>query len=1117
MGGIVDFLTRLVALFTDAVAPGDTRRPLPTILNGTEAKVAKLGDVTLDGASFDAWLSRFRSLLDDAALRETLLVRVLQLKLPRIAGPAGVWLPSGAAMPALLPLVQPPWRGLWVYAENQWYTFPLPLLMDVLLQREGYTRGRLTTLAAAYFRSYEPVTLVPQAVYRGDPVPIDDRPAPDDAVEGWLRVLPDSLLIRLLVQSALTSNAWRIRQGGGELGDLAVRRIITPPQGDPGSADAQTQASWRLATLIDPGGMRSADGVPPFVASTDTPAVPFDMDEGLRARLERALGATLDAVTTRIDPWVSSFAWATLSSVGNPAVTARRRLGAYGWAHGTFVGTPGPTPSGLLHTPSPAKTTVATILRDKYRTAAESGELNERGTEPWDMRLTSAHVRLANAFADDLRLGGDLTEIVGAEVERLIGEGPDAYARVRGLRAAFPVHADRPTPFRVCDGLAALAALVPDDGTAPDPLFPLRAGESERLLQLRDALDALADLLAADGLVHAVDRSLGRAAGAMDAAAGEAIMPELAFPRTDPSGFATETTVLSVLPAAAAAPGAQGGALASPEVAAALVARFGDDWAFVATLEDGSTRTVGLDELGLEPVHALTWSTRQLDELVAVGGPPLAVREEEIRVWAVRDPSGASATVSSVDLPLPPSRLADKSERQVRTAVIAAAGLSPASAVEVQAPPEDARLWTPWSSVGEPVAMVPASLMTADASDPADLHRLVRIAAGRPEVIGVVPPPQLGGARAFCDALGSPASERDLAVPGSPAPATDAAYATLVARYRAVFAALAAARTAAGSAAALGVGGAGAQRAAIRVAAQWGVTPDSDPADAATFRAAMCGQPVPPGATSLRDLTRTVRSVLAERLAAAPSPGSLRSPAKMATPQKEDAVDRRATGIPDGVPSLARALSTLAAPQGNLPILIEWSLARLNEATGIAPQPRPGLDEAWLSIAAAVRPPLARIEAVQLDALRGGAAPLTMWASGPDPWLVDEISAVQVARATEPIEQTPTPRFRAAFGPPTAFDGTSVAVGVVDAYTEMVPVPQRTTNAAFGFNAPAARAPQAILVAVPPSEGVRLEDDLLHEILAETRELLVARTATGEDLAELGDLLPRGACQHPSP
>ena len=99
-------------------------------------------------------------------------------------------------------------------------------------------------------------------------------------------------------------------------------------------------------------------------------------------------------------------------------------------------------------------------------------------------------------------------------------------------------------------------------------------------------------------------------------------------------------------------------------------------------------------------------------------------------------------------------------------------------------------------------------------------------------------------------------------------------------------------------------------------------------------------------------------------------------------------------------------------------------------------------------------------------------------------------------------------RFVAAYGPAAAWTGDRVAVGLVDAFAEAVPMPQRSTMAAFGFNAPAARAPQAILLAVPPQVRQRLDEDLLQQTLLETRELAQARTAHVEDLAELQVLTP---------
>jgi hypothetical protein len=89
----------------------------------------------------------------------------------------------------------------------------------------------------------------------------------------------------------------------------------------------------------------------------------------------------------------------------------------------------------------------------------------------------------------------------------------------------------------------------------------------------------------------------------------------------------------------------------------------------------------------------------------------------------------------------------------------------------------------------------------------------------------------------------------------------------------------------------------------------------------------------------------------------------------------------------------------------------------------------------------------------------------------------------------------------ALFGPQGVMSGTDIAVGLVDAWGETVPESEHITSAAFGFNAPAARAPQAILLAVPPNPAQRLDGATLVEILAETRLAARARAA---DAAELG-------------
>ena len=148
-------------------------------------------------------------------------------------------------------------------------------------------------------------------------------------------------------------------------------------------------------------------------------------------------------------------------------------------------------------------------------------------------------------------------------------------------------------------------------------------------------------------------------------------------------------------------------------------------------------------------------------------------------------------------------------------------------------------------------------------------------------------------------------------------------------------------------------------------------------------------------------------------------------------------------------------------------------------------QPAAGLDDTWLTMVAAVRPALARLEAHQLTS----ANPFTARANrAGDPWQTDP----QDARPLVVIYAGPALNLGAA--------GTLVATAALDQFDEVIPAADQRTGAAFGFDAPAARAQQAILLAVPPSTTTPLDQATLAQMLAETRELAHARMARPIDL-----------------
>ncbi|HYU67526.1 MAG TPA: hypothetical protein VEK09_12280, partial [Jatrophihabitantaceae bacterium] len=124
------------------------------------------------------------------------------------------------------------------------------------------------------------------------------------------------------------------------------------------------------------------------------------------------------------------------------------------------------------------------------------------------------------------------------------------------------------------------------------------------------------------------------------------------------------------------------------------------------------------------------------------------------------------------------------------------------------------------------------------------------------------------------------------------------------------------------------------------------------------------------------------------------------------------------------------------------------------------------------------------------------------WTNRPgDPWQTfpPPPSDIDVVRAS---------RLVAVFGPPNvlpprpaANTAGTVAVGVIDRFAETVPDAEHISSVAFSHDLPPARAPQAVVLAVPPVVDEGLTPAVLVDIVAEVRALAHTRMA---DAAELG-------------
>lgn len=909
----------------------------------------------------------------------------------------------------------------------------------------------------------------------------------DQGSEWQIRSLPDSLMVRLLAHACQIDADWLRGSTGGDEGLRALR--------------GQVEAARALTHELDQPDWNVDDRDPDTGEARFIITVP----DARRAQLERALRATIDSAAHRIDPWVTGFAWQRLQ-VHSTSDRHAHRLGAYSWVDGPFLGAPGPTGAGRLHAPSYNQTLAAVILRDKFLSSEREAATNDGGRNPWEMNISSARARLAEEIADEVRLGMHPYEIVGRHVESVIGD----HQRVKALRTSptYAMRADRRDPHEVCNGIDALQGLL-----AGDPDFPLDAEQTTRLQALHDALDTYGDLLMADGVMQLVGRQVDRAAETMDAAAGFSRPPTFEFLRTPPSGYQVQSVVLATVPYVDLddVPLDSGPVrLADPSLAAFVDEAVGDAWIWTVNNRDDDSLVaqVTLTDLGLTPTDTLALSEDFLAELVRrrLDLPETLMSEDHNREWVVTDAGGAElGRVHSVDLPLPPPALAGMLPDHL-LAIIRDQIAAPPDSVVGEATPADPRLWILTDLRGTPHAWADIGTLgltaeQADALDHTALHRLLRQQVGFVDPVVVAPGEHLRTQHLAAAVGNRPASGRDLIKDDDTRQAVDAeVYQELADRYTALHVA---GRTLVTD---LQAADDDTRPGLLKRALTWGITPVSNRNDQDGFYAALLGRTPPEGATLAAELSSAAAAMLEQRLNAAPQPADLAPVDDLAVPLA-DHEQRKREQRPDGVPTLAEALATLALPDGKLGITAAWRQVELVADTALQTgATEPALDETWLTVVAAVRPALARLEALQL----GLSVPLTAWSSAPgDPFLTATVAANLATRSGASVTELDVDhRFVAAYGTPGVWAGERVAVGLVDSFSEAIPMPQRSTSAAFGFNAPAARAPQAILLAVPPRPRQRIDEAMVLQILIETRELAQARTARLEDLGDLQALAP---------
>lgn len=734
----------------------------------------------------------------------------------------------------------------------------------------------------------------------------------------------------------------------------------------------------------------------------------------------RLTSETLACASTRLDAWYTSLATQRLASLRDQRPTGVQ-LGAWGLLVDVrphpatpvpavppdWPGSPGgqltttplvgpPRQVGFVHAPSLAQARTAGVLR--------AGELAHLGdsTSLAAIDLTSARVRAARDIIVAMSNGQPLGALLGYQLERALGDA-GMHLEISRLRAAYPQRrvtgaagapvepgTDSVVPAEVVDGLE-----VWQGGQAAGVAAPSQPDVFAAIIaDLARTVDAVADLVVAEGVHHITSGRPDSAGAAFTAVADGTQLPDLTVIREPRSGITLTHRAALVLDQGGTAGWNRSGprALLAPETELWVESVLGA--ATDHQLRVGEA-TVGLDALNVSALDVLAESSS-----VASG---VSLLQERLSAAA---PDGGAAIGPAYDQLV---ALAQATAELL-------AGARPALAADLTAPPQAA---TP--DAGTVLAVPPPTA--------ADLQPLVdRIST------------QLDKLQAAIQAVVAASAGLDAVAPVDANLLTPFAVAGLP-----------------GS---------------IRTGA---TVPLTDLVGAASAAAAVLrdvdtlitnGSPTPPA-----DPARTARLV-----AVASTSGGLDTLV---------AITRRIGGQPV-VPTLTVSSGLAAAlVAGQDSVAVERWLARMGRVRrGMA-----GLDDLRLFAEAAGNPaPTLRAYQFPLVAAEG--------------WLGDPLPAAPGGNTLRQWARPDSPRVHLVATGNVA--GPAVNALIVDEVAEVLPAPTVSTGLAIHYDAPNARPPQTVLLAVHPRPNSHWSWQLLDETVREALALTQLRGVDLDDLAASG-------------
>jgi hypothetical protein len=405
-------------------------------------------------------------------------------------------------------------------------------------------------------------------------------------------------------------------------------------------------ADWALAAARVPDGARPAT-IDRLAEVHDAIAALADLPT---ARLERLMAEHVDVCSHRLDAWISALYGQRLKRLRAAHPSHALHLGAFGWLENVRPAARQPLPpdavpaplrdsangpifedsanGGYIHAPSLMQAATAAVLRNGYLSHADS-------TQPktFAVNLSSARMRAAVALTQGVRSGQPIGALLGYQLERGLHEGHpgvelDAFIGV--LRDRFPLLSGRLSEIEpassaetvearnVVDGLALVETTaglfypygiqgLPAAGT---PAASAIAAEVDRL---RDALDAVSDLLLAESVHQAVQGNLTRTRASLQALTAPEVPPEPDIVRTPRSGRVLTFRVALALDATATngwSASLSPRARANPHLNHWLAQHLPPPGRIQWTAHDGTAAAAvqSLAHLGLEPIDVVLMS-----------------------------------------------------------------------------------------------------------------------------------------------------------------------------------------------------------------------------------------------------------------------------------------------------------------------------------------------------------------------------------------------------------------------------------------------------------------------------------------------------------------------------